>query len=309
MGEIGKYMGECYGVIATNRYLYNEAKKYNKRVYFIPNGLNLTEWDILPIYSGRFTVGFVGNISNPEYREFKGYHFIEASCKELGIPIRTALYGAEQIPHEEMRDKFYRHISCIVHPTISEGCSNTIMEALACGVPVITTRTAGYHGEELEDGKNVLFCERTTDSVKECIARLRQDHRLRAKLSIEGRKFAKTHHDINIVAGEYKKVIEGCFEHNKHWEERKTKENNLRVSVKALKPIYENNGNRNTGDTFVMAYSRAKQLVGLVEIIDKDIPAPAQDTMIRKEEDIAKPKPKSRPARKRKPTKRGVRTK
>jgi len=105
MNEVGRYMRECYAIITTNKFLYNKAKIYNSNVVLIPNGLDLDNWAVVPKKIGKFTIGFVGNINNPAYREYKGYDFVEQACKELDIPLKTALYGKEQIPHDEMRDR------------------------------------------------------------------------------------------------------------------------------------------------------------------------------------------------------------
>jgi len=114
-----------------------------------------------------------------------------------------------------MRARFYSHISVLVHPTAGEGCSNVIMEALACGVPVITTRAAGYHGEMLRDGVDAIICERTTMSVMAAIKRVMCDDALRTRLEINGRKFAEAHHDIRPIAAEYQRIFDACVEHNR----------------------------------------------------------------------------------------------
>ena len=214
MRELTDNIKQCFAVIATNKYLYETAKRMNPNTFLIPNGLDINEWGVLPEKKGKFTVGFVGNISTPDYREYKGYDFIEQSCKQLKVELKTALYRDKQIPHEDMREKFYSAVSCIVHPTKGEGSSNTIMEALACGIPVITTRAAGFHGEMLEDGVNVLFCERSTDSVKECISRLKEDPKLCERLRINGRKFAQAYHDIKTIAKQYDVLFQACHQAN-----------------------------------------------------------------------------------------------
>lgn len=204
------FMQEVFAIIATNQKLYNIAKRQNPRTYLIPNGIDLKEWSPVSPPVDKFVVGFVANISKPQYREYKGYDLVEQACKELGVELKMALYKEKQIPHNQMREKFYSEVSCIVHPTKGEGCSNTLMEALACGVPVITTREAGFHGERLEEGKNVLFCERTVESIKEKILAL-QDESVSGKLSKEGRKFALENHDIKKIGKQYNEIFNECY--------------------------------------------------------------------------------------------------
>jgi glycosyltransferase involved in cell wall biosynthesis len=205
-------MAKCYCLVATNKKLYDIAKSVNDKVYLIPNGIDLKEWSKLKSRNkkSKFTVGFCGNISSPQYRDYKGFDYVKKACKELGVELKTALYKDKQIPHDKMREQFYSQIDCIVHPTKGEGCSNTLMEACACGVPVITTQLAGYHGEVMKDGKDVLFCKRTANNVKKQIEKLINDKELKNKLSNGARKFAEKHHDVNTITKQYDKIFNEC---------------------------------------------------------------------------------------------------
>jgi len=207
-----KEMGECYCLIATNQNLFDIAKTCNDNVYLIPNGIDLEEWKKPKQKKTKreFTVGFCGNITNQQYREYKGFDFVETACRNLGVKLKTALYLDEQIPHDKMQKLFYGKIDCLVHPTLGEGSSNTLMEACACGVPIITTKVAGYHGELMKDGKDVLFCKRSWGSVQQQIKLIKNDPNLAKTLSRGARKFAEKHHDINVIAKQYEEIFKAC---------------------------------------------------------------------------------------------------
>ena len=218
--KILENMGKCAAIIATNQTLYDVAKSVNEHVYLIPNGINLDEW--YPKKLGYFVwqnpplVGFVGNIKTQEKRDYKGYDITVQACHALGLNVKQALYGNNQIPHERMMADFWHQIDVLVLPTAGEGCSNSIMEALACGVPVITTRAAGYHGERLTHCDNVLFCERTAASIQACLEELIRFPGLTAMIGKNGRKFAEEHHDITNIAAEYQRVFDEVAARNKH---------------------------------------------------------------------------------------------
>lgn len=204
-------MAKCFCLVATNNKLYEIAKSVNDNVYLIPNGIDLDEWTPVAADPERpFSAGFCGNISNPRYREYKGYDFVSQACRKARIPLKTALYQDNQIAHSEMRQLFYGVIDCIVHPTLGEGCSNTLMEAAACGIPIVATKCAGFHGEMMVDGENVLFCERSSESIQEKIELLKNDASLRQQLSIGARAFAEKHHNVKEIVKQYEVIFNDC---------------------------------------------------------------------------------------------------
>jgi len=264
-------MRTVYGIVATNTKLYNIAKAVNENTWLIPNGLDINEW--CPVPGKRtygFTVGFVGNIQAAIYREYKGYDLVAEACKAVRVTLKNALYRQGQIPHELMREKFYGKISILVHPTKGEGCSNAIMEALSCGIPVVTTREAGYHGERLVDGENVLFCERTVESVQGCIARLKADSKLRRRLSENGRKFAVEHHDITKIATQYREIFLACIAANKKQEQVLKKETSDMVTVRFERSTVEpEEGFIEKGTVLDISRLRARQLGDVVTILEE----------------------------------------
>lgn len=215
ISKIVKGMSECYALIATNNLLYQIALASNPNSYLIPNGINLKTWYPCSKKEERpFTVGFCGNISSKTYREYKGYDRLRMACKLLGVELKEALYKDGQIPHDKMMKEFYWKIDCLVHPTLGEGSSNTIMEACACGVPIITTREAGFNGEFMKDGYDVLFCTREIMDIKDKIQKLMNKKTLQEKLGRRARRFAEKHHDIKVIAKKYEEIFQDCYRQN-----------------------------------------------------------------------------------------------
>lgn len=196
-------------VIATNTQLFDIATRVNDNSYIIPNGVDLELFRPCPKNNERFTAGFAGNINSAIHMEYKGYIHIVTAVQALmpGVDFITALYNYNQLPHESMPRDFFGRIDCLINASYNEGCSNTIMEALACGVPVICTKV-GYHGERLTHEENCLFVERNSESIQAAVVRLRDDKELRDKLSLRGRRFALVNHDIETVARAYRRVFE-----------------------------------------------------------------------------------------------------
>lgn len=221
-GRFDDSLKEVGAVIATNEELARIARRVNPMVFLIPNALDTEKFKP----SGKFRttmkrVGFAGNISFRGAADYKGLDIIRAACDMNKLELVQALYGEKKIPHDDMPTKFYSEVDCLVSASVNEGCSNVVMEALACGVPVLLTEV-GYHGEALEDGKNCLFIER---DIRDIAAKLRllQDHpELRKRLRSNGRAFATRKHDLSVVAKQYDEILRMVADRAAIKEHRKT---------------------------------------------------------------------------------------
>jgi colanic acid/amylovoran biosynthesis glycosyltransferase len=98
-------------------------------------------------------------------------------AEELGISRRVRFAGF--VPQNALLDLFSRsHI--FLHPSETaagdvEGVPNAMLEAMACGLPVVATRHGGIP-EAIEHGRNGLLCaERDADGVTAALMRLAND--------------------------------------------------------------------------------------------------------------------------------------
>lgn len=196
------------GVVALSTGLYDRIGFRHPNARMIPNGLDLEEWHPAKRRSSAgfpFTAGFAGTI-HPSKRVAKGFDLAVEAASRAGVRLLRVHKGAE-IPHERMIDDFYSQIDVLIHPSDIEGTSNVIMEALALGVPVITTQMAGFHGERLKDEKEALIRPRDAGLIAQAITVLRDHDDLVRRISLEARRFAERHHDVGHVAKEYEVII------------------------------------------------------------------------------------------------------
>jgi sugar transferase (PEP-CTERM/EpsH1 system associated) len=81
-------------------------------------------------------------------------------------------------------------LDVFVLPSLSEGMSNTLLEALASGVPVIATRVGG-NPEVVEHGQTGLLCPSgDVTALADCIDQLLSNLELRGQLGAAGRRSA-----------------------------------------------------------------------------------------------------------------------
>jgi UDP-glucose:(heptosyl)LPS alpha-1,3-glucosyltransferase len=79
--------------------------------------------------------------------------YYEEMARKLGVRDRVYFIG----PRQDV-EKFYGAADVFILPSIYEPCSNACVEALACGLPLVTTRITGA-SELIREGKNGLIIE------------------------------------------------------------------------------------------------------------------------------------------------------
>lgn len=109
--------------------------------------------------------------------------------------------------HGMIRDvkSFLEGIHCIIHPTYyPEGISNVLLEACACGRPIITTNRSGCR-EIIEDGVNgyVVRSKNGNDLIEKIEQFLALPYDQKLKMGLNGRAKVERGFDRNIVVNAY----------------------------------------------------------------------------------------------------------
>lgn len=92
-----------------------------------------------------------------------------------------------------------------VLPSYSEGCPNSMLEAMAAGLPLVVTAVGGIP-DVVEDGVNGFFVScRDPDSIEVTLRKLLADPSLRESVSIENRQTAWQHYEATVVTGHIEK--------------------------------------------------------------------------------------------------------
>ncbi len=87
--------------------------------------------------------------------------------------------------------KWLRTFDIFVLPSLSEALSNSLMEAMACGCPVIASCVGG-NPELVRDGeRGILFEPRNVGALAEALRRLIEDPLLRNTLGCNGERFIR----------------------------------------------------------------------------------------------------------------------
>jgi len=132
----------------------------------------------------------------------EGKNDLEKLAKELGVENKIEFTGL--ISHENL-PSYFEKADVFVLPSLNEGMSNSMLEALASGLPLIATDTGGTK-ELIEEGTNgfIVKMEDSRD-LADKIKILMRDENLRKRMGEASRKKAETM-SWEKVASQYIKI-------------------------------------------------------------------------------------------------------
>ncbi len=135
---------------------------------------------------------------------------LEAQVKELALEERVEFIG--RVPREKTT-AYYQEASVFVLLSLNEGMSNALLEAISCGLPVITTNTGGT-AELVKDGVNGFVVEKQNpEQVAACIKKFKNNRSLLQAMGKESRakaeqmswqNVARQYHELYRKVGQVK---------------------------------------------------------------------------------------------------------
>lgn len=211
MSEMYQHLNSFDFIIAFSEFVkksYVEHGFDKDRIYLAPQDVDLNRFtpSAQPINKKVFKVLYVG-YTNP----LKGLHYLLDAWSKLDLPnselILIGGYGVMpkklidmyeskiskfnnvvRLPHVNQDEliKYYREASVLVLPSLTEGMSRAVLEAMACGIPVITTENAKGL---VEDGVNGFVVPiRDPESIRQKIEILYKDRKLAENMGGAARK-------------------------------------------------------------------------------------------------------------------------
>jgi glycosyltransferase involved in cell wall biosynthesis len=138
----------------------------------------------------------------------KGTHYLGMAAERLasrnrGYDFRVAGHASPAVVQQPIcrnlnflgrvdRDKIpmeYQAADLFVLPTLAEGSAESVYEAMASGLPVVTTKSAGSVVRDGIEGR--IVPERDPDALADAIQELTEDRPLRDRMAVAARERAK----------------------------------------------------------------------------------------------------------------------
>lgn len=127
-------------------------------------------------------------------------------AERLGVASRVYFLGA--LPQERLR-LLYSAVDCLVLASSREGWANVLLEAMACGTPVVASNVWGTPEVVASREAGVLMEERSADGIVQAVRRLRQAPPDRART----RAYAENFGWAPTTAGQveiFRSICEAC---------------------------------------------------------------------------------------------------
>jgi glycosyltransferase involved in cell wall biosynthesis len=188
-------------VVANSSGLQNLALQTSPatKISVIHNGVNTQEFYSI---NKPFDNRLIHLISTGRLIERKGFPFLIEALHELHGFQLTLLgdgnqrHELEQLAHfynievtfagtlsHEKIAEYLQKADIFVLPSLNEGMSNSILEAMACGLPIIATDTGG--SMELLQGNGVIIEKQSSKAIKEALINYQQNP---LQIKIQGQK-------------------------------------------------------------------------------------------------------------------------
>ena len=150
------------------------------------NKLNLNVNDFVVAYVGRFThrkgVARVSNaITKIGDKEIRSIFIGKTIEGENAEPDCDGIIFKGALPHNAIPD-FLNASDVFVLPSLAEGCSNSIVEAMACGLPIISSDLE-FNYDILNNENSILIDPNNVEEISEAIIALKKNKILRKSMS------------------------------------------------------------------------------------------------------------------------------
>ncbi|MFQ5706806.1 MAG: glycosyltransferase family 4 protein [bacterium] len=149
--------------------------------------------------------------------------FMSEAGKNFDAQVQENVQSAEalrmkftgQIDIEET-SRYFQAADCFVFPSVVEGFGIVVIEAMACGVPVIATRIEDVTEDIIDDrADGIILEDRDPKALAQAILELQRDQKLYAKLSKNAVQKVEQQFTLSSVAARHVVLYERLLLHKR----------------------------------------------------------------------------------------------
>jgi glycosyltransferase involved in cell wall biosynthesis len=190
-----------------------EERGIEANIWYVPNGVDLDIFSPVKVRADRpFTVGYAGRLD-----VYKGESLLAEILEHLpeGVNFHGAISARERIPSwltnlpadrfkvsynipYNLMPDFYRSLDLVMNTTIIRTTDRAILEAMACGTPLIKVRT-GDDSPVIDRETGMLLAPRARD-FNDAIDSLRSDRQSLERLSRNAHEAVANSFDAKAIA-------------------------------------------------------------------------------------------------------------
>jgi glycosyltransferase involved in cell wall biosynthesis len=161
--------------------------------------------------SEALTVGWAGSLSNHPGK--RGFHdLIKPVCDAVpGVVLRTRIREHEFVTDDNQMREFYNSLDLYVCASRSEGTPRPLLEAAACGIPVLTT-DVGIVPELIEEGINGFVVERTAEAFRAKLMWLKENRDALTSMGVAARRKMEREFRWELLVGQWTDFFASALE-------------------------------------------------------------------------------------------------
>lgn len=212
-------------IVTTDQHkVYASQYTLPEKIQVIPNGVNVDKFRPILQLREKGTIGCVAKFTAQKnlFALIEAVSGIEGAklclvgdgklredLLAFADRVRAPVDFVGNVPND-LLPQFINRAEVFVLPSLYEGHPKALLEAMACGVPVIASEIPA-HRAMIVHGNNGYLCQLDSTSIRSAIVAVMEDRELQRRLGLKGRKYVVDECNLkNVVEQEIEVLLQTC---------------------------------------------------------------------------------------------------
>jgi glycosyltransferase involved in cell wall biosynthesis len=95
--------------------------------------------------------------------------------------------------------KFFSEADIYIQPSLQEGMPNSVIEAMATGLPIVATNISGSQDLVTNNENGFLVTAGNSNEIAKALLKLINNHELRANMGVKSRKIVEQEYQVSVI--------------------------------------------------------------------------------------------------------------